>query len=28
VQRNARNQTDHVLRILLKYRFLTPTVGA
>jgi hypothetical protein len=24
VQRNARNQTDHVLRILLKYGFLNP----
>jgi hypothetical protein len=27
VQRNARNQTDHVLRILLKYGFLNPPVG-
>lgn len=27
VQRNARNQTDHVLRILLKYGFLNPAVG-
>jgi hypothetical protein len=27
VQRNACNQTDHVLRILLKYGFLNPPVG-
>jgi hypothetical protein len=27
VQRNARNQTDRVLRILLKYDFLNPPVG-
>jgi len=27
VQRNARDQTDHVLRILLKYGFLNPAVG-
>jgi len=26
-RRNARNQTDHVLRILLKYGFLNPSVG-